>query len=261
VRNFGARDTFPPVQTFQLLPLGAVLAVAISCVQPPPGMEPAAPPVSTPPVTRRPVPTPPVTTPPVNTPQVDVASDSAARTHLIDIRLIEPTIMVDALFARANIFPGAPLPGYEPIRALRRVEAAAALARVQRRARNEGVALKVFDGYRPVRATVAMVEWAERTGQQRLIRDGYIASRSRHNLGLAVDLTLIGGDGRELDMGTPFDTFSSAAHTANATGEVASNRRLLVLFMQAEGFTNYDKEWWHFSYEVPNPLRFDLVIR
>ena len=76
-----------------------------------------------------------------------------------------------------------------------------------------------------------------------------------------VDLTLIGGDGQELDMGTPFDTFSSAAHTANATGEVASNRRLLVLLMQAEGFTNYEKEWWHFTYDVPNPLRFDLVIR
>jgi D-alanyl-D-alanine dipeptidase len=31
--------------------------------------------------------------------------------------------------------------------------------------------------------------------------------------------------------------------------------------MEAEGFTNYDKEWWHFSYTVPDPLRFDLVIR
>jgi D-alanyl-D-alanine dipeptidase len=62
-------------------------------------------------------------------------------------------------------------------------------------------------------------------------------------------------------MGTPFDTFSAAAHPGNASGEVASNRRLLALLMQAEGFVPYDKEWWHFSYDVPNPLRFDLVIR
>lgn len=261
MRNFGARDTFPGVRTLHLFPLATALAVAISCVQPPPGYEPAAPPVSTPPVRTPPVKTPRVNTPPVNTPPVDVASDSVARTHLIDIRLVEPTFMVDARYATANNFTGAPLPGYESHRALLRREAAAALARVQRRARNEGMALKVFDGYRPVRATLAMVEWAERTGQQALLRDGYIASRSRHNLGLAVDLTLIGGDGRELDMGTPFDTFSSAAHTANATGEVASNRRLLMLLMQAEGFTNYEKEWWHFTYDVPNPLRFDLVIR
>lgn len=256
VRNFGARDTFPRVQTCFRLPLGAALVAAISCVQPPPGYEPAAPPATVPPARTRPV-----RTPPVNTPEVDVASDSAARAHLIDIRLVEPTIMVDARYATANNFTGAVLPGYESNRALLRREAASALARVQRRARNEGVALKVFDGYRPVRATLAMVDWAERTGQQHLLRDGYIASRSRHNLGLAVDLTLIGGDGQELDMGTPFDTFSPAAHTMNAAGEVAANRRLLALFMQAEGFTNYDKEWWHFTYEVPNPQRFDLVIR
>lgn len=238
VRNFSARDTFPAVRTLLLPALLTAIGVA-SCVQPPPFD----------------------VAPPINTAQVDVASDSAARAHLIDIRLVEPTIMVEARYATSDNFTGAPLPGYEANRALLRREAAAALARVQKRARNEGVALKVFDAYRPVRATLAMVEWAERAGQQRLLRDGYIASRSRHNLGLAIDLTLIGGDGQELDMGTPFDTFSSAAHTATATGEVATNRALLVRLMAAEGFTNYEKEWWHFSYDVPNPSRFDLIIR
>jgi zinc D-Ala-D-Ala dipeptidase len=240
LRNFGARDTFPPVRILLLLATAAALAISPSCVQPPSYDTPA---------------------PAVNTPQVDVASDSAARVHLIDIRLVEPTIMVEAKYATADNFTGAVLPGYEANRALLRREAASALARVQKRARAEGFALKVFDAYRPVRATLAMVDWTERSGQQHLVRNGYIASRSWHNLGLAVDLTLIGGDGRELDMGTPFDTFSSAAHTANATGEVAANRALLVRLMAAEGFTNYDKEWWHFSYSVPDPLRFDLVIR
>jgi D-alanyl-D-alanine dipeptidase len=240
LRNFGASDTFPAVRTLLFSMLAVTLAVASACVQPP-AYETAS--------------------PAVNTPQVDVAPDSAARVHLIDIRLVEPTIMVEARYATADNFTGGPLPGYQANRVLLRREAAAALARVQRRARNEGFALKVWDGYRPVRATVAMVTWAEGTGQQRLLRDGYIATRSRHNLGLAVDLTLIGGDGRELDMGTPFDTFSSAAHTANATGEVAKNRALLVRLMEAEGFVSYEKEWWHFSYNVADPLRFDLVIR
>jgi D-alanyl-D-alanine dipeptidase len=228
------------MRTSLLLALASALAVSPSCVQPPPYDTPA---------------------PAVTTAQVDVASDSAARIHLIDIRLVEPTLMVEARYATADNFTGAPLPGYEANRALLRREAAFALARVQKRARSEGFALKVFDGYRPVRATLAMIEWTERAGQQKLVRDGYIASRSRHNTGLAVDLTLIGGDGQELDMGTPFDTFSSAAHTVKATGEVATNRALLVRLMAAEGFTNYDKEWWHFSYTVPDPLRFDLVIR
>jgi D-alanyl-D-alanine dipeptidase len=241
LRNFGARDTFRAVRAFLHPALVAALIVS-ACVQPPPFDTP---------VVR-------VSTPAVD---ADVAPDSVARRHLVDIRLIEPTIMVETRYATPDNFTGAPLPGYEAHRALLRRETAAALARVQTRARREGVALKIFDAYRPVRATLAMVEWAERTGQQRLLKDGYIASRSRHNLGLAVDLTLIGGDGRELDMGTPFDTFGSAAHTANATGEVATNRMLLVRLMEAEGFANYEKEWWHFSYEVPNPLRFDLIIR
>lgn len=54
-------------------------------------------------------------------------------------------------------------------------------------------------------------------------------------------------------MGTPFDTFSSAAHTANATGSAARNRAALKRFMEAQGFIKYDQEWWHFSFEVPNP--------
>ena len=240
LRNFGGGDTFRPVRLTLHLQSAAAIAILASCVQPPRFEAlPAA----------------------INAPQVDVASDSAARAHLIDVHLVEPTIMVEARYATSNNFTAAPLPGYEANRALLRREAAAALARVQARARAEGVALKIFDAYRPVRATQAMMDWTQRLGQQQLVRDGYIASRSRHNLGAAVDLTLIGGDGQELDMGTPFDTFSAAAHTANATGQVAVNRALLTRLMQAEGFEAYEKEWWHFSYTVPDPLRFDLVIR
>jgi len=31
--------------------------------------------------------------------------------------------------------------------------------------------------------------------------------------------------------------------------------------MKAEGFSNYDQEWWHFSYPVEGALPFDMVIR
>jgi D-alanyl-D-alanine dipeptidase len=62
-------------------------------------------------------------------------------------------------------------------------------------------------------------------------------------------------------MGTSFDTFSAAAHTANATGLPAQNRQRLKQAMERRGFVNYDQEWWHFSYDVPHPLRFDKVIR
>ena len=199
---------------------------------------------------------------PINTVEADIAPDRAADSLLVDVRTIEPAIAVEMRYATANNFTGAPLPGYTANRAYLRREAAAALARVQRALAPRGLGLKVFDAYRPARATQAMVAWTERANRGDLLRDGYIASRSRHNLGVAVDLTLVElSSGRELDMGTAFDTFSAAAHTANASGEVAANRQLLKAEMEKEGFTNYDQEWWHFSFTVPNPLRFDRPVQ
>ena len=203
-----------------------------------------------------------VAPPPINTAEAAIAPDRAADSLLVDVRTIEPGIIVDLRYATANNFTGAPLPGYSANRAYLRREAAAALGRVQRGLRAQGLGLKVFDAYRPARATEAMVDWTRRANREDLLRDGYIASRSRHNLGVAIDLTLIDlASGRELDMGTAFDTFTAAAHTANASGQVAANRQTLKAAMEREGFTNYDQEWWHFSYSVPDPLRFDWVIR
>jgi D-alanyl-D-alanine dipeptidase len=199
---------------------------------------------------------------PVNTAETEIAPDAVADTLLVDVQSLDPTIVVELRYATANNFTAAPLPGYQANRAYLRREAASALAHAQRELRPRGLALKIFDAYRPVRATLAMVDWTERVHQTDLLKDGYIASRSRHNLGLAIDLTLIDlATGRELEMGTPFDTFSAAAHTANATGLAAANRQKLRAAMEAEGFQNYDQEWWHYSFSVPNPLRFDRPVR
>ncbi len=59
-------------------------------------------------------------------------------------------------------------------------------------------------------------------------------------------------------MGTPFDTYYPAAHTAHAAG----NQRPLIghgafRAMAAEGFMNYDQEWWHFTFTLPD----ELVLR
>lgn len=207
--------------------------------------------------------TPPVrTAPPVNTEETAVAPDAVADTLLADVRTLDPEIFVEMRYATSNNFTGAPLPGYLANKAFLRREAAAALALVERDLKPRGLGIKVFDAYRPVRATLAMVDWTKRVNRPDLLTDGYIASRSRHNLGLAIDCTLVDlTTGRELEMGTPFDTFSAAAHTANASGEAALNRQKLKTAMEAEGFVNYDQEWWHFSFDVPNPLRFDRVIQ
>lgn len=199
--------------------------------------------------------------PPINTADSAVAPDSIARRLLVDLRTLDSNLIIDARYATPNNFTGAPIPGYGSNRVMLRREAAAALVRVEQRLAPAGLTLRIFDGYRPVRATLAMVAWTERTHREDLLRDGYIASRSRHNLGLAIDLTLADrATGEPLEMGTPFDTFSADAHTANATGLAAANRAHLNAAMSAEGFTNYDQEWWHFTFQVPHELRFDLPI-
>jgi zinc D-Ala-D-Ala dipeptidase len=198
----------------------------------------------------------------VEAPALPVAPDALADSLLVDIRSVDSTIQVDPRYAGADNFTGAPLPGYDAPRVLLRREAAAALARVQRRLRTGDLGLRVFDGYRPVRATLAMVAWTERTGRRALIDSGYIARRSRHNMGVAVDLTMVDlVTGTEVPMGTPFDAFTEAAHTANATGRIQRYRQLLVRVMAEEGFVNYDQEWWHFSYPVGGAVPFDRPIR
>jgi D-alanyl-D-alanine dipeptidase len=199
---------------------------------------------------------------PVNTPELPTANDVAFDSLMVDVQKVDTTIVVDLRYATPNNFTGAPLPGYEGNRAYLRAEAVSALAVVQEDLKLQGMGLKIFDAYRPIRATEAMVAWTQKVNRPDLLRDGYIASRSRHNLGVAVDLTLINlAIKTEISMGTPFDMFSAAAHTKNAYGVIRKNRELLKKVMERQGFVNYEKEWWHFSYTVQNPVRFDKVIR
>lgn len=74
-----------------------------------------------------------------------------------------------------------------------------------------------------------------------------------HTTGGAIDLTLADETGRLLDMGTGFDSFSPATHTAyfeehTENKTVRDNRRILYGAMTEAGFTNYATEWWHFDY-------------
>lgn len=196
-----------------------------------------------------------------NTDQQATAPDSLARIELSDLRTAAPGVRFDLRYATTNNFSGGVLPGYGAAIPLLRREAARALAQVERDVEAQGYALKVWDAYRPVRATDGMVAWCVAHHRTDLLDDGYIARRSRHNQGVAIDLTLVDArTGREVDMGTGFDTFAPAAHTANANGAIAAHRAMLVRAMQRRGFVNLVDEWWHFSYQVPAPVPFDLPL-
>lgn len=74
-----------------------------------------------------------------------------------------------------------------------------------------------------------------------------------HSSGGAVDLTLVDGQGNEVDMGSVFDEFSDRSHSdyyeqQGMNEACRANRRLLYQVMHAEGFTNLPSEWWHYDY-------------
>ena len=172
----------------------------------------------------------------------------ASVSGLVDIQRSAPGIGVELAYATRDNLTGRRLPGYCENRAFLLPHAARSLARVQRGLRRRGLGLLVRDAYRPARASRALVRWAERSGRADLVGT-YIARRSRHNTGSAVDLTLVRADsGRPLEMGTGYDDLSSRAHTRNASGRALRNRLVLARAMARFGFEPYWREWWHFEH-------------
>ncbi|MCP4589960.1 MAG: D-alanyl-D-alanine dipeptidase [bacterium] len=161
---------------------------------------------------------------------------------LVDVSDIDPRIMIDIRYATSANFTGQPL--YPTARCLLRESVARRLSRVQDRLVRRGLGLKIFDGYRPL--SVQRKMW-EIMPDPAFVADP--AKGSRHNRGAAVDVTLVDAQGRELEMPTPYDDFTPAAHRDYSGGSKASrqHRDSLIEVMTAEGFTVLDTEWWHFD--------------
>ena len=73
-----------------------------------------------------------------------------------------------------------------------------------------------------------------------------------------------GGACEPLDMGTHFDYFGTRANTDSpeVSAEQLANRHLLRDAMQAQGFSNYPLEWWHYTL-TPEPYpdtSFDVPV-
>jgi D-alanyl-D-alanine dipeptidase len=216
----------------------------------------------------------------------------AMPTDFVYLRDIDPSIEQDMRYAGANNFTGSKVEGYDAPECVLLRQAAEALKAVQADIRAKGFTLKVYDCYRPARAVAAFVEWAKKPDNPdakivyypNLAKSGlfpdYIATRSGHSRGATMDLTLVPldagtktpvppQDGQprpctapqaaqapdgSAAMGTSFDCFDLKSHTIvpGLTDEERNNRALLVEAMQAHGFSNYPKEWWHFTLE-PEP--------
>ncbi|MBN8992773.1 MAG: M15 family metallopeptidase [Rhizobiales bacterium] len=216
------------------------------------------------------------------------------------LRDIEPGIIQDMRYATSNNFVGKPLRGYDAAECVVKREVGLALKNIQQELARQKLSLKMFDCYRPERAVADMVAWSrngrETPGERRfnpafrkadLFRLGYIATRSGHSTGAALDLTLVDltadnsakfDSGKvyadctapvearapegSVDMGTGYDCSDVKSHTAAASITPAQRRwrTTLVAAMARQGFVNYSKEWWHFSLPGAGRQAYDFPI-
>lgn len=215
--------------------------------------------------------------------------DPVRPADFVALRDVDPSILQEIRYASPHNFIGDPVNGYLAPSCILTREAAGALARAQRDFLEQGYTLKVYDCYRPQRAVAEFVSWAADLADQRmkgefyprvdksvLFDEGYIAVRSGHSRGSTLDVTLVAlppvatppyrpgqplvdcaasqatrFPDNSIDMGTGFDCFDTLANTDDPriTGDQAKNRLLLGEGLERQGFVNYDKEWWHFTYK------------
>ncbi len=171
-----------------------------------------------------------------------VKSDEAR--ELIDLQKYVRGILLDIRYATTNNFTGEKI--YDEAKAYARKPVADALRRIQGDLQKQGLGLKIFDAYRPYRATVKFYEvYGDTT---------YVASPyrgSRHNRGCAIDLTLVDlRTGKELKMPTGYDSFTKQAwpSTPVRDEEARNNRQTLIDAMEKHGFRVNSSEWWHFDF-------------
>jgi zinc D-Ala-D-Ala dipeptidase len=226
--------------------------------------------------------------PPPAPPPASPSVSPSVSPGLVVLSAIDDRILTDIRYATAYNFVGRRVDGYQEPLCLLTARAAEALRRVQDAALAVGRSLKVYDCYRPQRATDDFLDWAAQPGQDamkaefyprvaktELVDRGYLGAPSAHSRGSTVDLTLVDlstsdrarsepgqplvpctaayaqrSADNSVDMGTGFDCFDPLSHTdSDRVGPIARhNRRQLRQLMTDGGFVGYDREWWHFRY-------------
>lgn len=207
------------------------------------------------------------------------AGGGALPAGFVALQALAPDIVQDMRYHGTDNPLGRRAAGYEAARCLLAEPAARALQAAQAELRAQGLALKVFDCYRPQAAVDEFVRWARDPADQThkaahspevpkeaLFERGHIAAASAHSRGSAVDLTLVVTDaerasqavrgplaqGEEVDMGTPFDWFGAQSRTDHPalSPDVQHNRRWLRALLARHGLRNLPQEWWHYTLQA-----------
>jgi D-alanyl-D-alanine dipeptidase len=188
----------------------------------------------------------------------------AAEPQLVDVATLDPRFLLDIKYATTDNFFGQKV--YPEPRCFLVESVAEKMVAAQRwlDRRHAGLRLMFKDCYRPHSVQLVMWEAVKGTPKARYVANPHNAVGSIHSYGAAVDVTLADAQGRELDMGTPYDHLGVLAeprHEAKfleegkLTKTEVENRRILRRAMRASGMHGLLNEWWHFNEHSPRVIR------
>jgi D-alanyl-D-alanine dipeptidase len=165
-----------------------------------------------------------------------------ADTTFVNLKEYSQDFVYDMKYATEDNFLKAKV--YDCAECLLRLKTVQALVAANEDFIKKGFKIKLFDCYRPLSIQNRMWEIVP--------NPKYVADPKKgsiHNRGGAVDISLVDANGKELDMGTPFDFFGiQASHNySKLSKEVKDNRKLLKKIMIKNGFNSFDSEWWHYN--------------
>ena len=166
---------------------------------------------------------------------------------LVELTKLDPTIRLEIRYATTNNFLGTVF--YDEARAFMQRPAAEALVRASLKLKALGYGLLIHDAYRPWYVT--KVFW-DATPDDKKVFVADPAKGSRHNRGCAVDLTLYDLKTKKpVEMVSTYDETTDRAYPDYPGGTSLQrwHRKLLREAMEAEGFTVYEAEWWHFDFK------------
>lgn len=171
--------------------------------------------------------------------------DANAGGPLVDVRSVDPTIIVELRYAGRNNLVGYALYPKGTC-ALARPEVASGLAAAQAFLRRYQFGLKIWDAYRPV--TVQEKLW-QTSHNSDYVANPEIGIGSLHSWGVAIDVTLVDTWNRPVRMPSDFDDFTPAAmwRYLGPHSDVRAHVHLLQNAMRNGGFWGLRTEWWHFT--------------
>jgi zinc D-Ala-D-Ala dipeptidase len=162
---------------------------------------------------------------------------------LVNVQDMDSSIVIDLRYATENNFTGKKV--YPVSVCVLRKVTAEKLVKANEEFKKIGYRIKIWDAYRP--PYVQKIFWD-------MVKDSRFVANpnkggSKHNIGTAVDITLVDSSGKEIAMPTKFDDFSIKAYRDNEdmSKEVRKNVDMLTEVMKRNGFIPLNTEWWHFN--------------